>query len=136
MATGGRREYQAISPRGWKEDEKLHPDNHAQRKSDYEPDRQGGNSFQTYKDLLGTARGWENTIDLDFLEIQPINLIDRDMLFTGDEVWATIKEMPADRAPGPGGFIGLFFQKAWNIIKEDLMAAIHHPFLGYGRDFG
>ena len=32
--------------------------------------------FQTYKDLLGMARGRENSIDLDFLEIQPINMMD------------------------------------------------------------
>ena len=44
--------------------------------------------------------------------------------------------MPADRAPGPDGFIGLFFQKAWSTIKGDLLAAIHHLFLGNGRGFG
>ena len=58
------------------------------------------------------------------------------MVFTEDEVWATIKEMPVDRALGPDGFIGLFFQKAWSIIKGDMMAALHHLFLGNGCDFG
>ena len=92
--------------------------------------------FQTYKDLLGTARGRKNTLDLDFLGIQPIDLLDQDVYFTEEEVWDTIKDMPADCAPGPDGFIGLFFQKACNIIKGDLPAAIHHLFLGNGRGFG
>lgn len=92
--------------------------------------------FQTYKHLLGSARGRENTIDLEFLGIQPVDLLDQDVYFTEEEVWATIKDMPADRAPGPDGFIGLFFQKAWSTIKGDLLAAIHHLFLGNGRGFG
>lgn len=47
-----------------------------------------------------------------------------------------IKGMPADRAPGPDGFIGLFFCKDWNVIKADIMAAIHKFQLGNGRGFG
>ena len=65
--------------------------------------------FQTYKNLLGSARGRANTIDLEFLGIQPVDLLDQDAYFTEEEVLATIKDMPADRAPGPDGFIGLFF---------------------------
>jgi hypothetical protein len=30
-----------------------------------------------------------------------------------------IKEMPANRAPGPDGFNGLFFKKCWAVIKDD-----------------
>ena len=91
--------------------------------------------FQTYKDLLGMARGRENTLDLDFLGIQPVDLLDQDVYFTEEDVWATIKDMPMDRALGSDGFIGLFFQKAWSTIKGDLLAAIHHLFLGNGRGF-
>ena len=58
------------------------------------------------------------------------------MIFTEDEVWATIKEMPLDRASGPDGFIGIFFQKAWSIIKDDIMAVIHKIFLDNGHGFG
>ena len=32
--------------------------------------------------------------------------------------------MPADRAPGPDGFTGMFYKTAWPVIKEDIMAAI------------
>ena len=55
---------------------------------------------------------------------------------TYKEIWAVIRIMPADRAPGPDGFIGLFFQKAWEIIKVDVIAALHKLFIGNGRGFG
>uniref|UniRef100_A0A453JTG4 Reverse transcriptase domain-containing protein n=1 Tax=Aegilops tauschii subsp. strangulata TaxID=200361 RepID=A0A453JTG4_AEGTS len=44
--------------------------------------------------------------------------------------------MPSDRAPGPDGFIGIFFQKAWSIIKDDIMAVIHKIFMDNGHGFG
>jgi hypothetical protein len=32
--------------------------------------------------------------------------------------------MPAEKAPGPDGFISLFYKECWTIIKEDLTQAI------------
>ena len=48
-----------------------------------------------------------------------------DACFSEQEVWDTIREMPADRAPGPDGFNGLFYKVAWPIIKQDIMNAIN-----------
>ena len=39
--------------------------------------------------------------------------------FTKYEIDGVVKEMPADRAPGPDGFSGLFLKACWPIIKED-----------------
>ena len=64
-----------------------------------------------------------------------IDLSAQDRLFTEEEILAVIKDMPSDKAPGPDGFIGLFFQKAWEIIKEDIVAVVHKLFLGNGRGF-
>jgi hypothetical protein len=36
-----------------------------------------------------------------------------------------IKEMPADRAPGPDGFNGLFIKRCWHLIKNDFYALAH-----------
>ncbi|XP_037418890.1 uncharacterized protein LOC119283440 [Triticum dicoccoides] len=39
--------------------------------------------------------------------------------FSRQEIDNAIKEMPADRAPGPDGFMGHFIKSCWHIIKED-----------------
>jgi hypothetical protein len=41
-----------------------------------------------------------------------------------DEVWATINSLPADRAPGPDGYMGRFYKSCWPVIKSDFMAAV------------
>jgi hypothetical protein len=56
-------------------------------------------------------------------------------MFTDEEVWTVIKEMPKDRAPGLDGFCGSFFQKAWPWIKRDIMCVIHKLYVGDGRGF-
>lgn len=45
--------------------------------------------------------------------------------FSEAEVESTIKSMPSDKAPGPDGFTEAFFKACWEIIKEDVMAALH-----------
>jgi hypothetical protein len=41
-----------------------------------------------------------------------------------DEVRAVVMEALREKAPGPDGFIGLFFASCWDIIKEDIMRAV------------
>ena len=36
--------------------------------------------------------------------------------------------MPFDKAPGPDGFTGAFFKACWEIIKDDVMAAMNSLF--------
>ncbi|KAM0918492.1 hypothetical protein ACQ4PT_009007 [Festuca glaucescens] len=43
--------------------------------------------------------------------------------------------MPSDRAPGPDGFIGAFYQRAWPVIKQDVMAGILKLAVGDSRGF-
>ena len=38
--------------------------------------------------------------------------------FTNDEIDKVVREMPADRAPNPDGFNGLFLKQCWPIIKN------------------
>jgi hypothetical protein len=45
--------------------------------------------------------------------------------FTQDEVKDTIDSTLSDKAPGPDGFTGAFFKASWEIIKDDIMAAIN-----------
>lgn len=44
--------------------------------------------------------------------------------FSETEINNIIRIMPADKAPGPDGFNGLFIKKCWHIIKEDIYRLI------------
>ncbi|KAM0830041.1 hypothetical protein ACQ4PT_066474 [Festuca glaucescens] len=57
-------------------------------------------------------------------------------MFSEEEVWGVIKELPPDRAPGPDGFVGAVYQRAWGTIKPEIMAAILKLYVGDGRSFG
>jgi hypothetical protein len=46
-----------------------------------------------------------------------------------EELHKVIMEAPKEKAPGPDGFIDLFFSACWEIIKVDLMKAVQHFFL-------
>lgn len=35
-----------------------------------------------------------------------------------------VKDVSAEKAPGPDGFIGIFYKKCWSIIKGDLFQAV------------
>ncbi|KAM0919247.1 hypothetical protein ACQ4PT_008360 [Festuca glaucescens] len=64
-----------------------------------------------------------------------MNLDSLEGLFSEEEVWGVVKELPQDRAPGPDGFTGLFYQVAWPIIKGDIMAGLQKLVVGDGRGF-
>jgi hypothetical protein len=92
--------------------------------------------FDSYNELLGRIQNREHTINLDMLDIQEHDLQDLGALFTKEEVWEIIKEMPSDKAPGPNGFIGAFYKRAWPTIKLEIMAAVTKLYVGDGRAFG
>ena len=75
-------------------------------------------------ELLGQAASREYTLDWQALGMQQRDLSELEELFSEEEVWQVIRDMPTDRAPGPDGFIGVFYQKAWGIIKKDIMDGI------------
>ncbi|KAK1691938.1 hypothetical protein QYE76_008635 [Lolium multiflorum] len=92
--------------------------------------------FQFYNELLGSIQNRDSVIDLNLLNLPHLDLHAMDVIFSEDEVWGVIKELPPDRAPGPDGFTGVFYQMAWPVIKNDVMAAILKLFVGDGRRFG
>jgi hypothetical protein len=93
---------------------------------------------QAYLQLLGTIQNRELTLDLRELGMQckAEELRDLGEIFSEDEVWSIIKGLPPDRAPGPDGFVGAFYQRAWPVIKQDIMAAVLKLYVGDGRNFG
>jgi hypothetical protein len=50
--------------------------------------------------------------------------------FTKEEIDHVIKMMPADRAPGPDGFTGIFLKSCWDVIKEDFYKLCNQFFDG------
>lgn len=43
------------------------------------------------------------------------------MALSQREVWATIKYLHLDKAPGPDGFTGRFYKSCWSVIKGDIL---------------
>ncbi|KAL5573012.1 hypothetical protein UlMin_022609 [Ulmus minor] len=43
--------------------------------------------------------------------------------FSGEEILTALAEMPSTKSPGPDGMPGLFFQKYWDIVGEEITAA-------------
>lgn len=65
-----------------------------------------------FETLLGADQARDVTLDLDYLDVQPIDLQELEAIFTEQEVLDAIKELHPDRAPGPDGFVGAFYQRA------------------------
>lgn len=57
-------------------------------------------------------------MDLEALDITPIDLSDQELPFTEEEIWTVMKDMPGNRAPGPDGFIEISFPKILGNHKE------------------
>jgi hypothetical protein len=78
-----------------------------------------------YNGLLGTNFVRSRRIDLHHIGVPSLQLHELEVLFTEDEVWNVIKELPNEKSPGPDGFTGMFYKVAWGIIKVDIMHAIN-----------
>jgi hypothetical protein len=92
---------------------------------------------EAYRGLLGQIQNRECDLDLEALGLPDMSehLQDMGNIFFEEEVWQVIKDLPADRAPGPDGFVGAFYHQAWGTIKPEIMAAILKLYVGDGRAF-
>lgn len=73
----------------------------------------------------------EYSIDLNTLGVQQHGLSILEAPFSKEEVWATIKDTPSDKAPGMAGFTGRFYRTCWNIIKGDILMALDAIYQGH-----
>ncbi|KAM0918663.1 hypothetical protein ACQ4PT_008713 [Festuca glaucescens] len=78
-----------------------------------------------FDNLLGSVADRSFTLDLDYLGLPSFDLQHIDGVFTEEEVWTAIKDMPMDKCPGPYGFSARFFVVCWSIVKEDIMVAFN-----------
>ena len=81
--------------------------------------------FQHFDNILGAPGDIFSRINFDTLGLPSVDSSTLDQCFSEEEVWKAILEIPIDKAPGPDGFTGLFYRKAWSIIKPDIMRAFH-----------
>lgn len=76
--------------------------------------------FNHFSSVFGTTAAGHMALNFASLGIQPVPLDDLDTDISVDEVNAAIKELPADRAPGPDGFTGTFYKMAWPVIRDNV----------------
>lgn len=74
-----------------------------------------------YSQLLGTTKARTKALNWDALNYVRQDLDELDAPFYEQEIEMVIKDLPSEKAPGPDGFIGIFYKKCWSIIKEDLV---------------
>ena len=77
-----------------------------------------------FTEIMGTGCSSNKDFNWEELRIETHDLHDLGNTITEDEVWAAIKEMPSDKAPGPDCFTGIFFKNCWGIIKHTIMRVI------------
>ncbi|WVZ95337.1 hypothetical protein U9M48_041118 [Paspalum notatum var. saurae] len=76
---------------------------------------------QEERDVFGQFFDRSHSLLFDQLGLRSVSLQGLDCCFSEEEVWAVVKEIPDEKAPGPDGFTGLFYKVAWPVIKHDVM---------------
>ena len=67
------------------------------------------NVFNFYSNLLEECLDGEHAVNLEELNMPRSNLAELYAPFTEEEVWKTIRSLPSDKASGPDGFTGKFY---------------------------
>jgi hypothetical protein len=75
------------------------------------------------------------SLDHESLRVTQADLSALDLPFTEEEVRTAVNDMPADRAVGPDGFTGAFYESACPVIKDNVIAALNFLFFGDSRAF-
>jgi hypothetical protein len=99
-----------------------------------DPEEMEAATFAHYDGLLGTEVVRDCTIDLADL-ITPAALDDLDVPFVEDEIWQTVKRLPARKAPGPDGFTAEFLRSCWNVVKHDFVSVFQQLYELRGHGF-
>lgn len=81
--------------------------------------------WEFYNSVLGSDFERPHRLNLQALGVPTFDLAILEEPFTEEEVWAVIRDLPNERAPGPDGYTGLFYKTAWPIIKFDILAAFN-----------
>ena len=91
--------------------------------------------FKYFSEQFGQPPQREMTLDWDTVGLPRLNLQHLEDEFTEEEIFAVIQDLKFDKAPGPDGYIGVFYKTCWPIIKEDLKAAVNFFFGHHDQHF-
>ncbi|XP_073358319.1 uncharacterized protein [Aegilops tauschii subsp. strangulata] len=81
--------------------------------------------FDRFKGIMGTPFSRTTKLNWEAMGLPRRDLQHLDNPFTEHELHAAVTEMHGEKAPGPDGFTGMFFKHCWQLIKEDLLAAVN-----------
>lgn len=84
--------------------------------------------YNYYSTLFTSTQLRTASVNWDLLEIQSHDLHQLDNQLSEEEIKRAVFEAPNEKALGPDGFTGLFYKKAWEIIRTDLVEALHQLF--------
>jgi retron-type reverse transcriptase len=82
-------------------------------------------AHQHFKEILGEAGMRHKVVQWAALDYSPFSLGELDIVIQESEIKNVVVSLHSEKAPGPDGFIGLFYKCYWTLVKEDLTAAIN-----------
>ena len=86
--------------------------------------------LEEYKGRMGCSTTPSMLYNLEQLVQRNDNMEHLSSPFTIEDIDKIVKQMPADKSPGPDGFNGLFIKSCWHIIKEDVYSLCFDFFSG------
>jgi hypothetical protein len=80
-------------------------------------------AFKYYDAILGSELPRTAVLDFSELGLPCLDLSELGRPISEEELWATIQDLPHDKAPGADGFTGRFYRSSWSVIKADMVRA-------------
>ncbi|WVZ79919.1 LOW QUALITY PROTEIN: hypothetical protein U9M48_027442 [Paspalum notatum var. saurae] len=81
--------------------------------------------YHFFQNMFGLPGARSHALRFQNLGLNTTDLEGLDHCFTEEEVWAVVRDLPNEKAPGPDGFTGLFFKSVWSIVKDDILRVLN-----------
>lgn len=91
--------------------------------------------LQHFSNRLGTQQHREVTLDWNQLNVASHDLQHLEEEFSEEELMAVVQDIAPDKAPGPNGFIGVFYKASWAVVKGDILAAANYFYTRFDQHF-
>ena len=91
--------------------------------------------YQHFLGRLGMQQSREVSVDWDLIQLPRSDLQHLEAEFTEVEVKAVVQDIASEKAPGPDGFIGVFYKTSWEVIKDDVPTAMNFFYSRHDQHF-